>query len=114
MRISDVQVGDVVNKYPEAESGWFVVAQISRLFDGKLQVSDFAQDQAVSGHDFDMIGVQFVAQVSVDEQPPIDPELLEIVDPSMQNRAEDKEEETEGEEASGELARPAALGGSVS
>lgn len=113
MRISDVQVGDVVNKYPESESGWFVAAQISRLFDGKLQVADFAQDQAVSGNDFDMIGVQFVAQVTVDEQPPIAPELLTLVDSMAdRNRAEDEEQSPDPEEAeSTELARPASLGG---
>ncbi len=112
MRISDVQVGDVVNKYPDAESGWFVVAQINRLFDGKLQVSDFALDQAVSGMDFDMIGVQFISSVPVEDQPELDPKWLEIVDPSMMKG--DKPKDSEGEEEAEEeeqLAVPAALGG---
>lgn len=118
MRISDVEIGDVVNKYPESESGWFVVAQINRLFDGKLQVSDFALDQAVSGEDFDMIGVQFVSMVTVEEQPELDPALLVIVDPTMQNsnRSTDTKDEPEEVDAAEDeaLAVPAALGGGAS
>ncbi len=119
MRLLDVQVGDVVNKFPDSEAGWFVVAQITRLFNGELQVADFGQDKAVSGSDYDMVGVQFVGAVKVEPQPEIPAELLKVTDHSIDPNApkvEEEPEENESESAAGDgeaprAALPASLAG---
>lgn len=58
----DAQVGDIVNRNPDAEKGWFEVADISTLFNGDLQLADVSTYVTITGRDNDLIGVQF-AQV---------------------------------------------------
>ena len=65
MRMKDVVVGDVVSRTPHEREGWFQVGVISRMFDGKLQVTDVAGDLAVSGSDFDLIGVQVITELEL-------------------------------------------------
>ena len=65
MRMKDVVVGDVVSRTPHEREGWFQVGVISRMFDGKLQVTDVAGDLAVSGSDFDLIGVQVITELEI-------------------------------------------------
>lgn len=65
MRMKDVVVGDVVSRTPHEREGWFQVGVISRMFDGKLQVTDAPGNLAVSGSDFDLIGVQVVTELEL-------------------------------------------------
>ncbi len=57
-RLEDIEVGDVVNRYPDAEQGWFTVDAISTLFNGHLQLADETEQLTVSGGHNDMVGVQ--------------------------------------------------------
>ncbi len=70
-RMSDVRVGDVINRSDDL-GGWFVVASVSRLFSGQLQASDSTSLLAVSGSDVDMVCVQFVSDIEVPEQPTVE------------------------------------------
>lgn len=66
-RIEDIQIGDVVNRDPEAEQGWFQVHATSVLFDGRLQVADKTEQLSLSGLHKDIVGVQLVEEVEVDQ-----------------------------------------------
>jgi hypothetical protein len=59
VRIVDSQVGDIVNRNPDAEKGWFQVAEIKTLFNGDLQLADETSYVTITGGDNDLIGVQF-------------------------------------------------------
>jgi hypothetical protein len=58
MRIADVEMGDCVNRDPDATLGWFEVAHIRRLHDGTISVSNESQRSTLSGADVDIVGVQ--------------------------------------------------------
>jgi hypothetical protein len=59
VRIVDCQVGDIVNRNPDAEKGWYQVAEINALFNGDLQLVDETSYVTITGGDNDLIGVQF-------------------------------------------------------
>lgn len=65
VRLVDAQVGDIVNRNPDAEKGWFQVAEIKTLFNGDLQVADDSSYVTISGGDNDLIGVQFAQLIEV-------------------------------------------------
>ncbi len=73
LRMKDVAVGDVVSRTPGEREGWFQVAEITRMFNGKIQVADKDADLAVSGHDFDLIGVQVITELNLPPEPILDP-----------------------------------------
>ncbi len=72
MRMKDVAIGDVVSRTPHDREGWFQVGVISRMFDGKLQVTDAGGDLAVSGNDFDLIGVQVITELELPQEEIVD------------------------------------------
>lgn len=100
-RLADVQVGDVINRVDD-NNGWFLVASVTRLFDGRLQASDHTQLVAVSGADVDLVALQFVSEIDVPEQPVLD---LPTGD------ADDEEEEGDEAGADASAAVPSALSG---
>jgi len=59
-RLEDVEVGDIVNRNPDAELGWFLVDAISILFNGHIQLADDTEQLTVSG------GHKDIRQRSVD------------------------------------------------
>lgn len=61
-------MGDVVNRSPDAEQGWFIVNEISTLFNGHLQLADESEQLTVSGTHKDMVGVQLVEEVVLDDR----------------------------------------------
>lgn len=65
-RLEDIEVGDAVNRDPDAEQGWFVVDAISTLFNGHIQLADETEQLTVSGGHKDMVGVQLVEEVELD------------------------------------------------
>jgi hypothetical protein len=67
-RLEDVEVGDVVNRQPDAEFGWFVVDAISTLFNGHLQLADVTEQLTVSGDHKDMVGLQLVEEITLDDR----------------------------------------------
>lgn len=67
-RLEDIAVGDVVNRNPEAEQGWFTVAAISTLFNGHIQIADETEQLTVSGDNMDMVGLQLVEEVLLDDR----------------------------------------------
>ena len=67
-RLEDVEVGDIVNRNPDAELGWFLVDAISILFNGHIQLADDTEQLTVSGGHKDMVGVQIVEEVVLDER----------------------------------------------
>lgn len=67
-RLEDVEVGDVVNRQPDAEFGWFTVDAISTLFNGHLQLADVTEQLTVSGDHKDMVGLQLVEEITLDER----------------------------------------------
>ncbi len=109
MRIADVEEGDVVNARPDNEEGWFAVAKKHRLFNGQLQLSDYQADKAISADDFEIVGVQFVSDAEVPDQPPIPEKFLIFDDGSgySDKDPESAESSTDGEpaeDANGEAA----------
>ena len=67
-RLEDIEVGDVVNRNPDAELGWFTVEAVSTLFNGHLQLADDTEQLTVSGGHKDMVGVQLVEEISLDDR----------------------------------------------
>jgi len=67
-RLEDIEVGDVVNRDPDAEQGWFLVDAVSVLFNGDCQLADETEQLTVSGNHKDMVGVQLVEEVELDER----------------------------------------------
>ena len=104
MRLADAEEGDIVNRHPEAEEGWFAVAKKHRLFNGDIQLSDTTADNTVSGKDFEIVGVQFVSDAEVPEQPPIPAHFLVFNDGS-EEPGPDSADDDDGEEL--ESAEPA-------
>ncbi len=86
-RMADVEVGDVVNRADDL-NGWFVVASVTRLFNGKLQAADHTALQSVSGEDVDMVCVQFVSEIEVPDQPEIAMPAADQDDPADYETAE--------------------------
>ena len=67
-RLEDIEVGDVVNRQPDAEFGWFTVDAISTLFNGHLQLADVTEQLTVSGDHKDMVGLQLIEEITLDER----------------------------------------------
>ena len=65
VRIVDTQVGDIVNRNPDAEKGWFQVAEVNTLFNGDLQLADETTYITITGGDNDLIGVQFAQLIEI-------------------------------------------------
>lgn len=76
MRIEDLGIGDVVNRDPESEVGWFEVAATQVLFNGDLQLADRTALITISGPFYTLVGVQFVSPANIPDQPasPLPPE----------------------------------------
>ncbi len=70
MRIEDVGVGDVVNREPDSQTGWFEVAEATSLFNDDIQLADRTELLTISGPFFTIVGVQFVSEAEVPDQPP--------------------------------------------
>lgn len=66
-RLEDIEVGDVVNRDPDAEMGWFEVDAISILFNGHVQLADVTEQLTVSGNHKDLVGIQLVEEKVLDE-----------------------------------------------
>ena len=65
-RIGDIGVGDVVNRDPTAHLGWFEVANVSTLLDGRTQLTDASELHQATGGAHDIVGVQVLDEVAVD------------------------------------------------
>ena len=78
-RLEDVVVGDIVNRKPDAEMGWFVVDAISTLFNGHLQLADVTEQITVSGTHKDMVGLQLVEEVDLDDRGVLAPPAPAVV-----------------------------------
>lgn len=78
-RLEDIEVGDVVNRTPDAESGWFTVDAITTLFNGHLQLADVTEQLTVSGDHKDMVGLQLVEEVELDDRGLIAPAAPSVV-----------------------------------
>lgn len=78
-RLEDIEVGDVVNRNPDAESGWFTVNEVSTLFNGHLQLADETEQLTVSGDHKDMVGLQLVEELILDERGVIAPVAPAVV-----------------------------------
>lgn len=65
-RMEDVAVGDVVNRNPDAQKGWFRVVEISTLFNGELQLSDETELVTIAATNMDIVGVQVFDEVEID------------------------------------------------
>ena len=62
MRMKDVSVGDVVSRTPHDREGWFQVGEMSRMFNGKIQVTDASGEMIV-----DAIGVRMLRPSQMDD-----------------------------------------------
>ncbi len=65
VRLVDAQVGDIVNRNPDAEKGWFQVCEVKTLFNGDLQLADETSYVTITGGDNDLIGVQFAQLIEI-------------------------------------------------
>lgn len=84
VRIEDIQVGDVVNRDPDAETGWFEVDCITVLFNDDLQLADRTELLTLSGPFFTIVGVQFVTAAEVPQQPPSPLPVIEVVEEAVE------------------------------
>ncbi len=78
-RLEDVEVGDVVNRQPDAEMGWFKVHEISTLFNGHLQLADETEQLTVSGTNMDMVGLQLLEEITLDVRGVVVPDTPPMV-----------------------------------
>ena len=65
VRITDVQMGDVVNKSHENLEGWFAVEVIETLHDGRLVLADETHQNTITGTGLDLVGLQLVRQLNL-------------------------------------------------
>ncbi len=86
-RLEDIVVGDVVNRQPDAEMGWFTVHAISTLFNGHLQLADESEQLTVSGDHKDMVGLQLVEEVELDDRGVLAPPAPAVVATPMAHAA---------------------------
>ena len=56
----------MINRDPDALGGWFVVAEVSTLFNGETQFSDDSANQTVTGYEYDIVGVQLIDEIALD------------------------------------------------
>lgn len=110
IRMMDAAVGDVVNRKPESEKGWFEVVSVDTLFDGQRQLTDSTAQVSIAGWDFDLVGLQVAEQIEVGSQRP-SPEPAEPDEPETESETElEPELEEPGESPppeSGTVATPA-------
>ncbi len=106
MRLVDAEEGDIVNRVPDAEEGWFAVAKKHRLFNGEIQLSDTTGDATVSGRDFEIVGVQFVSDAEVPEQPPVPAHFLVFNDGSEEPASSSDDQADEAPDENDEPAQP--------
>ena len=103
-RLEDVEVGDVVNRLPDAEMGWFTVDDISTLFNGHLQLTDETEQLTVSGTHKDMVGLQLIEEVALDERGIVVPDAppmmaMPLAQPEVQARPHPDAPESETDAA---------------
>jgi hypothetical protein len=60
IRAEDVQVGDVVNRAGNQREGWFEVAAVESLPDGRLNIADAKYQQSVMTAPLDLLWLQIV------------------------------------------------------
>lgn len=66
LRMEEVVPGDVVNRNPDDNRGWFVAAVVETLFDGSLQISDATRTMSFSARPLDVIGVQLLKPIELE------------------------------------------------
>jgi len=123
-RLEDIEVGDVVNRNPDAEQGWFLVDAISILFNGHIQLADDTEQLTVSGGHKDMVGVQLVEEIVLDNRgiiippasattmvaAPMPAPLIEVAETDASDEAQPKPE-TPDQPIPEQPSVPAPLGG---
>lgn len=117
MRMKDVREGDVVSRTPHDREGWFQVAVISRMFNDKIQVTDRSGELAVSGHDFDLIGIQIVTELPLPVEEVLDEgedDDVDETDPEAAARASEATDTDEDGSASDDGAKEPAMAGAAS
>lgn len=78
-RLEDIEVGDIVNRDPDAEMGWFEVDATSILFNGHVQLADVTEQLTVSGNHKDMVGLQLVEEMTLDANGNVPPTAAPMV-----------------------------------
>jgi hypothetical protein len=86
IRIGEVVPGDVVNRVPDENRGWFVVALVEELFDGSLQISDVTRQDSFSSGPMDIVGVQLLKPVDL----PVNEEVPEIADGGVRSASDEE------------------------
>lgn len=71
-RAIDAQLGDIINREPEANGSWFQLSRVDELHDGKLALSDGGVNNSFAVGPLDIVGLQLVKTVAVEEQPELD------------------------------------------
>jgi len=65
VRICDVQPGDVINRNDANMDGWFAVADVETLHDGRIALADERHQNTITGTSLDLVGLQLVRQLNV-------------------------------------------------
>ena len=65
IRIADAMVGDVVNREPDANRGWFEIDKIEPLHDGSWALLNVETNTSLTGSPLDIIGVQVLKNTTL-------------------------------------------------
>ncbi len=66
IRIADAVVGDVVNRDPDSNRGWFEIDNIEPLHDGSWALLNDATNTSITGGPLDIVGLQVLKTTSLD------------------------------------------------
>lgn len=75
MRVTDVMVGDVINKDPESTSGWFAVHELQQLPSGEINAVGATSKLSIVAGPYDIVGVQIQETLQVSVAPPAIPHV---------------------------------------
>lgn len=73
LRVSDVMVGDVINRDPAATGGWFSVHELNQLPNGDINAVGSSAKLSIVAGPYDIVGLQVEKGENVAVAPPAIP-----------------------------------------
>jgi hypothetical protein len=68
VRMSDLHIGDIVNKNHVDARGWFEVIELQDLPNGGVAVHAASEKDSINGAPYDIVGVQLCTAVEIPSQ----------------------------------------------
>ncbi len=66
IRVVDAVIGDVVNRDPDSNRGWFEIDNIEPLHDGSWALLNDATNTSITAGPLDIVGLQVLKKTSFD------------------------------------------------